>query len=453
MSSPGKIAADSPAVTLTVEPTTALIDEQVKIQVRGLNPGQLVSIQTQVFTESGTTKFVSSANYRANNNGSVSVQTDPSLGGSFTGVEPMGPFWSLAPAPEHAKKFSRLIKYDVGTPFVFTFDVVDHQGEGKNEVLASATIKRCFIADYVEALPIKSGHAEGVLFLPEKRESSDPLPVVIDIRGLGMQPPMDRAALLASHGFAVISYHYLAAMVRQGVTGCIESQGFLDLMDYIRSHPRLDETRVGMSTSCFGTAVGIQAATTLPFKIKCFMGVGFLDFFYALIGWRRPDCSEIEPYGPISSQSEKWVDEAGKTRFCFSDLEKYNISEGDEQIVAIEKMECPMLMFGLGDDKHIPSLRSMQRCLDRLKKVGKEELVEYVLLPGHGHFLEAPYQPNCPASRFSPPDMSGPYIAVWGGDDAKAVALKRGSLLGNNRSNSFASTLLPLPRTELIEAN
>ncbi|XP_072164303.1 acyl-coenzyme A thioesterase 5-like [Diadema setosum] len=219
MSSPGKIAADSPAVTLTVEPTTALIDEQIKIQVRGLNPGQLVSIQTQVFTESGTTKFVSSANYRANNNGSVSVQTDPSLGGSFTGVEPMGPFWSLAPAPEHAKKFSRLIKYDVGTPFVFTFDVVDHQGDGKNGVLASATIKRCFIADYVEALPIKSGHAEGVLFLPEKRESSDPLPVVVDIRGLGMQPPMDRAALLASHGFAVISYHYLAAMVRQGPDG------------------------------------------------------------------------------------------------------------------------------------------------------------------------------------------------------------------------------------------
>ena len=80
----------------------------------------------------------------------------------------MGLFLALEPVPEVAHKYPRLVKWDVTKPFKYTLQLIDGV-EGQEKVITSTTMEKMFLADYVEKIPVKTGGAEGVLFLPKQR--------------------------------------------------------------------------------------------------------------------------------------------------------------------------------------------------------------------------------------------------------------------------------------------
>ena len=93
------------------------------------------------------------------------VKNDPSVGGSYTGVEPMGLVWGVEPSPEAIKDWPRLVKKNIMEPFVYHFRVED---EGGRE-LASTSVERWYLADYVERILVTHGKADGCLYLPNKK--------------------------------------------------------------------------------------------------------------------------------------------------------------------------------------------------------------------------------------------------------------------------------------------
>lgn len=136
-----------------------LFDEPVQVKVTGLRSRQAVTMKARSTNEKGLV-FSSSAIYRADGSGVVDLERDPSISGTYSGVEPMGLMWSMKTSIQH-KHFFQGKALD---PFVVNFSV--HEVEGDGRMLAEATNERLLIRDGVKRVPIKEGNFEGVLFIP-----------------------------------------------------------------------------------------------------------------------------------------------------------------------------------------------------------------------------------------------------------------------------------------------
>lgn len=132
-------------------------DESVQVKVEGLAPHQRVQLRSKLTDDKGVI-FKASALYTADATGQVDVCRSPSLGGSYTGVEPMGLFWSMAPETPHSK----LLKKNVLSPMLVDIDALS---EDTDEVLATETNERRFMAA-VRRIPLEEKRIRGVLFLP-----------------------------------------------------------------------------------------------------------------------------------------------------------------------------------------------------------------------------------------------------------------------------------------------
>ncbi|XP_032883691.1 acyl-coenzyme A thioesterase 3-like [Amblyraja radiata] len=147
-----------------------LSDEPVRVRVGGLSPLQPVTMRAGLSDEKGET-FGSAAFYRADERGELDLNRSPSLGGHYTGTEPMGLFWSLTPV----KPFSRLVKRDVaGSPLRVHIEVFDgHDGDAQERPLASCVNERWFMKEGVTRIPVREGRVRGVLFVPPGKTSHE----------------------------------------------------------------------------------------------------------------------------------------------------------------------------------------------------------------------------------------------------------------------------------------
>lgn len=135
-----------------------LFDKLVQVKVEGLAPHKPVELRSKVVDDRGEI-FKASALYRADDSGQVDVSRAPSLGGSYTGVEPMGLFWSLAPETPHSK----LLKKNVLSPTLVEIEALS--GE-TGELLASETNERGYMTEGMKRIPVQEGRIRGVLFVP-----------------------------------------------------------------------------------------------------------------------------------------------------------------------------------------------------------------------------------------------------------------------------------------------
>ena len=136
-----------------------LFDEPVQVKVTGLRSRQVVTMKARSTDEKGV-EFSSSATYRADGSGEVDLERDPSLSGTYIGVEPMGLLWSMKANIQHKCFF----KNKVINPHVVKFSV--HEVEGDGRMLAEETNERLLIGDGVSRVPVKKGNFYGVLFTP-----------------------------------------------------------------------------------------------------------------------------------------------------------------------------------------------------------------------------------------------------------------------------------------------
>uniref|UniRef100_A0A8C7NH46 Acyl-CoA thioester hydrolase/bile acid-CoA amino acid N-acetyltransferase domain-containing protein n=1 Tax=Oncorhynchus mykiss TaxID=8022 RepID=A0A8C7NH46_ONCMY len=137
-------------------------DEPVHVQVDGLSPHQKVKLRSILWDDKGVI-FRASSVYKADATGQVDLCRSPSLGGSYTGVEPMGLFWAMAPETPHNKANFSLHRYarkqqkpipppppSLGQgPFPGVLDVYI-LGGGLSEVRASLNVPKHFDLEYFE---------------------------------------------------------------------------------------------------------------------------------------------------------------------------------------------------------------------------------------------------------------------------------------------------------------
>ncbi|XP_053880973.1 acyl-coenzyme A thioesterase 6 isoform X1 [Malaclemys terrapin pileata] len=262
---PGPRSGSRGAATVAVEPAAGLADEPVATKVLGLAPGQRVTLRGLVVNEQGCL-FDSCAHYLADSRGEVDLSRDTSQGGDYTGVEPMGLFWSLSPAGME-RPYQRLVPKQVKTPMKVEVSVHQghsHPGTIPGQVLAKANVERWFTAPGVRRIRLKEGSVRGSLFLPS---GDGPFPGVIDMFGDEGGLIEFRSSLLATRGFAALSLPYFDFEDLPTAMKDLHLEYFEEAARFLQRHPKAKATTIKEALARWEEKNGQKASEAKEVKL------------------------------------------------------------------------------------------------------------------------------------------------------------------------------------------
>ncbi|XP_047225071.1 acyl-coenzyme A thioesterase 1-like isoform X2 [Girardinichthys multiradiatus] len=346
-----------------------LFDEPIVVKIDGLRSKQVVSIRARTTDERGVV-FSSSAAYRAYAGGEIDLSRDPSIGGSYTGVEPMGLLWSMKPQILH-KDFRKTRVLD---PVMVNFSLHDEEGR----MLAEVTNERFLMGDGVSRVPVQEGNINGVLFTPP---GEGPFPAVLDLCTTMSEK---RACLLANKGFVT-----LTVPVHSGRPQQIHLDHFEDAVHFLQQLPTVNSKGVGIVSRSKAGDIALSLAAFVR-GVKAVVWINgcsanaLLPLYYKnrlLLPALMFDREKL-----FSTNSGLVI-----SKYAMHDPLK---TEGRDSLVPIERACGSFLFVASEDDLTWDSKAYMENMVERLTSNGKENL-ETVCYPGAGHLLEPPYGPFC----------------------------------------------------------
>ncbi|XP_041832554.1 acyl-coenzyme A thioesterase 1-like [Melanotaenia boesemani] len=365
-------------VRLKILPSVrCLFDKLVQIKVEGLVPHKPVKLRSKLVDDRGMI-FKASALYKADEKGQVDVCSAPSLGGSYTGVEPMGLLWAMAPDIPHTK----LLKKNVLTPTLVQFEALS---EETGKVLASETNERGYMTEGMKRIPLQEGKIRGVLFIPP---GNGPFPGIIDLYTLGGGLTEPRASLLASKGFVVLSLAYYRYQGLPKNPENLDLEYFEEALTYLKSRPEVEGPGIGIISISHSGALALAMSSF-------FSGISATVFINgcnanAVIPLHYKDMV-IPPLTPVIKNVKITNSGLMDIRDALQDptMEKNRAS-----LIPIERSSCQFLFAASEDDRNWNSAFFAKQAAEILRNNGKESF-QLVTYPKAGHFLEVPYMPYC----------------------------------------------------------
>ncbi|KAI3370573.1 hypothetical protein L3Q82_007142 [Scortum barcoo] len=325
-------------VKLSVQPSRGLMDEKFVVLVQNATPGFQLTVHALHQCEDGHS-WEAFAHYTANATGTVNVSEDPSLGGTYSGVEQMGLLWSLRPVPG-SKPGLRLRKMNVQTPM-----------EERDHSLA------CWI-----------------------------------FGGGGMNLLESRAALLASHGIASLTLNYLAPKITVENGKVVDNDYFERAYRVLEQHPQVLSSRIAM--------LGLSLGTTITLKMAVYSQVVKLRCAVCISGTHvQPVNGSLEEMYTFC-QKHAWKTRVSEeNQVIWRDL-LLPITTDPKYKVDMGRIECPLLLVVGEDDQNWPAKESTQDIKEMMERAGNSHLLTILSYPNAGHLIEPPYTPHVRASTF-----------------------------------------------------
>ncbi|XP_048342479.1 acyl-coenzyme A amino acid N-acyltransferase 1-like [Sphaerodactylus townsendi] len=388
-------------VQLMVTPEISLADSPVWIRAVGLTPSQPVTLHSSLIDEKNV-KFEARAFYWANEAGEIDVKKASAVGGDYTGVCPMGLFWSLKPE----KMFHRLIKRDViGSPFhvqINLFGSFVMMPSEKDTPLATCTIERWFVTPGVEQIKIKDGQVRGSLFMPP---GPGPFPGVIDMFGGGGGLIKFRASLLASKGFAVLALAYMAYEDLPQTLAEVNLEYFEEAAKLLLKHPKVRGPGLGVIGVSKGSEIALAMASFLVQIVAAVCINGTTTVNDAPLRFR-------DIYIPgVCYYPEKFLINSMGALDGHEIIGDPRDEAHQASVIPLEKAHGSVLFVVGEDDRGFNSKLFAELAIARAKKYGKNNctLLSY---PKAGHLIEPPCSPLCTCSWI--PGYMKP--TQWGGE-------------------------------------
>lgn len=357
-----------------------LFDKMVQVKVEGLAPYKQVQLRSKLVDDRGVI-FKASALYKADETGQVDVCRTPSLGGSYTGVEPMGLFWSMAPETPHSK----FLKKNVVSPTLVDIEALC--GE-TGEVLASETNERGYMTEGMRRIPVQEGRIRGVLFVPPGK---GPFPGIVDLYTFGGRLTEARASLLANKGFVVLALAYFGYEGLPKKPKKLELEYFEEAVTYLRRQPEVKGPGIGIISISHSGGLALAMSSFLS-GISATVCINTCNA-NTVIPLHYKDIV-MPPLPPVIWKIRITTSWLLNIRNAISDpsLEKNKAS-----LIPIERANCQFLFAVSEDDCNWNSPLFAEQAAATLRKHGKESF-EVVTYPKAGHFLEVPYMPYCPSA-------------------------------------------------------
>ena len=242
----------SQSPTLILEPAVALVDEPIRIVASGLEPGVEATI-TAALVIGPEEVLRAEATFLADTTGVVDLARDPSRSGTYTGVDPMGLFWSMVstrPDSSAAVPPPCVPPWSCRMGFELKVD---------GRVVAHAQVERRFLAEGARIVDVCEPGVVGRLFLPP---GGDRPPVVIVLSGSEGGIPDLRAAILASHGFAAFALAYFDAEGLPDELFEIPVETVARGIAWLESRPDVDAERIAVLGQSKGSELSLLAAST-----------------------------------------------------------------------------------------------------------------------------------------------------------------------------------------------
>uniref|UniRef100_A0A673B6E1 Acyl-CoA thioesterase 19 n=1 Tax=Sphaeramia orbicularis TaxID=375764 RepID=A0A673B6E1_9TELE len=368
--------------SLSVQPSRALVDEKFIVLVQNAPPGFQMTIHSLHHSEDGHS-WEAFGHYTADATGTVNVSQDHSVGGTYSGVEPMGLLWSLRPVPG-SKSWLRFRKMNVETPMEVAISVYQgHQTVFVDQVqLASVVAERWYMAPGVRRIPVTESDLTATLFLPP---GPGPFPGVLDLWGGAGQLVEYRSALLASHGFASLALDYLTPKITLKTGKMVKDDYFETAYKFLQQHPKVSGCRIAMMGLSYSTSITLKMAIySEVMKLSCAVCTSGIDL--------------------LSITKVKMLENAA----IYRDL-LLPIPTDPGMKLDVGRLQCPLLLIVGEDDQNWAAPEFAQD--EMMEQAGNSHLLTLLSYPNTGHLIEPPYLPHARASRFK-----SVVVVLWGGD-------------------------------------
>ncbi|XP_038075505.1 bile acid-CoA:amino acid N-acyltransferase-like isoform X2 [Patiria miniata] len=381
------------SASLSVTPVSSLVDTIVTVQATGLESNSRVTIRS--FLEhkirNNVLKFEGHAHYIADDRGVVSVPDQMSLGGTYTGAEPMGLFWSMQPLAGQ-RLGVRFLLTDATKPVLVNLSL--YRGHLDTETLqtaepeATTTAERRYMGQNVERITVHSGRLRGTLFKPK---GSGPFPGVIDMFGNVGGLVEFRSAMLASRGLACFALPYFGYDDLPTNAWALDLEYFKEAVDWLSDQPFVKPGGVGMVGVSLGAQFALATATYFPEKVRAVVSINGCHAITSYVFQVNGEESEAILMNTDGIKPSLTREGVNNISGVYGDI--YDASEENGTVFKLENAPNCQFMFIAGEGDEVwDSCHYAREAIQRLVRHGchNYQLLSY---PNAGHLIEVPYAP------------------------------------------------------------
>jgi dienelactone hydrolase len=377
-----------PRIVLPVGPV--LEDEVVQIRLTGLPPGGRVTLKAKSLS------WESAATFAASQAGAVDVTRQPSLEGTYRGVDPMGFLWSMVPYGRADPPASEDIELTA---------LVD------GEAVATGRLVRTVRAGDVHVQEIDDEGIAGRLFRPDKIEAA---PVVV-LNGSNGGINVRQAGLLASHGIPALALAYFNYPRMPSVLAEYPLEYFQRAFGWLRGQLDFIKEDVGVLGTSRGGELALLLGATFP-EVRSV--VAYVPSSVAWGGLGAPGRGAWSYRGvpvPFMVARRTPAGEYAGFMLAMEDAEMV-----ERASIAVEKTNGPILLVSGEADALWPSPIFSDRVVARLARSGFGHRHEHLKYEGAGDAIGAPYLPTARTTVGSNP--FSPSFPLGGSPEANAAA-------------------------------
>ncbi|RUS85526.1 hypothetical protein EGW08_006734 [Elysia chlorotica] len=382
------------APSIVAEPRAALYDEDVRISLHNFPPEAKVTLHGQVTQQYSKTVFASCGHYLSNKSGLIDLATDPSQGGTYFGVEPMGFLWSLQSAPGHPTD-TRMTINVTDKPIVITLKAylghlnleqiyTGKEGQEEEQVshsVAQLDLERFSKARGVMRHEVEEGNVRGALYLPA---GEGPFQGVIDMFGSSGGLTEYRSALLASRGFAALSLAFFKYKDLQEHMYDLKYEYFEESINWLTSHPKVASGGIGV----IAVSKGVENALIMgAYSSKVAAVVAINGYCFATVGNYLRNNQVLQKAQNVDLEKIKVTEEGFDLREAMAE---------PTDIIPVWQGQAKYLLFESLDDYQTKP-NAHKDLLDKCPE-WKQRDIQVVQYEGAGHLLEPPYNPLCRSS-------------------------------------------------------
>ncbi len=385
----GSAVGTNPAPVIQIQRDSTQLDAAMRIGVAGLPPAQPAEIEVAARDESGT-GWKSRATFTAGPDGVVDPACQAAIAGTYRGTDQAGLFWSMRPDRPGA-----FFDHRIWTPVTMRVTVSAH-----GSPVAACDLRLTFAADGVTRRLVSQDGLPGRFF-----GRDEPAPGVLLLAGSDAAALDPAAALLASHGYAVLFLPYF------GLPGLPPTLERIDLgyvvrgIDWLLAQPQVRGQRVAVMGLSRGAELALQVASmdervgavvaaAPSYARHAGIGRGYSDFTqpaWLSRGEAPPYLrGRMTPAGAASLISSGLRRKPFRQNAFFRSALRSNAATRAAAI-EVEKIRGPVLTIAGGDDGLWPSDRFAERIAERLARYAHPFADACLLYPGAGHFVSFPY--------------------------------------------------------------
>jgi dienelactone hydrolase len=384
------------AAAFNISPLKALSGEPVHIRVTGLDPDTKVKLVTKR-TDNAGVKWESHAIFITDIGGSVDLNAQAPVSGTYSGIDPSGLFWSMRPVSD--------MKPQGAFPNVLEPQRITIYAEVGGKHILSGTMERLLISPDVKRQPVNEAGVKGTLFIPPHDEKYSAIIVLGGSEG-GIYEPS--AAIYASQGYVTLALAYF------GLEGLPTSLVNIPLetiergIRWLDACPQVNKDAIGIWGVSKGAELALLAASKFP-KIKAVVAKSPSSVVFEGISedmGRNHKSSwsykgESLPFVPTMfnmrlSATFFWAKLARRpwqTRPMY-EYALRNKKAVERATIEVENINGPVLLTSGGQDGVWPAGKMAAMIMERLKAKGHPFPDVHLHYEDAGHQIVAPYSPT-----------------------------------------------------------